>query len=303
MSECSGRAAYERVLGPILVWVSARTESRMSDCSAARRPSFLLAPRLRGAERLALGVPPLTRAMTRAKRGPQLRRAGSSGLAPDPALADGQWRFLSSLSTDFIPGENTFHDSRPGCMQQARHFQHRHAHTSGFEPIKVACWNCGEDQCEMCKADMTQPDNHVAYPYTLPARPHMLMPPPPCPPLFKSLLTGEGIAPAQEREFKPNIRRLNSNYASASLTKAKEVGTGGRGPYVYKEEGQTVRRLSTAQERSDHTQKLSQVYFHDPAEARRALKQHPNVQNLNPWPTEKMVDAYNFIRLNNKYAL
>ncbi len=123
-------------------------------------------------------------------------------------------------------------------------------HTSGFEPITVPYWSCGsfrEDQSVMCKAyhwklerfkeDMNQPLNHVAYTLCCQQGRIMRPPPPPCQPLFKQLLTGEGLTPAQNREFKENIWRLNSNLCFASLTKTKEVDTEGKGPYVYKVEG------------------------------------------------------------------
>jgi hypothetical protein len=121
--------------------------------------------------------------------------------------------------------------------------------------------------------------------------------------LFKALLTGEGLTSPQSTEFKLNIRRLNSHISFASLTCTKEAKVPGHGPYVYKVEGQMVRRLSTAQARAGQIPQFSQVYFHDPAEAHSVLKQHPNVQNFSPWLTNKMLDVYNHIRQHNPYAL
>jgi hypothetical protein len=220
----------------------------------------------------------------------------------------------SNLNSDFIPRDpSTIPDHTAYSKLDT---SNTGMHTSGFLPVTVPYLNCGsfrEDQCVICKAfhwkaerlkeDVTQPNNHIAYPLCCQSGRVMRPALPPCPPLFKTLLTGQGLTPAQSREFKENIRRLNSHISFASLTTTKEVMPTGRGPYVYKVEGQMVRRLSTAKARTGQPPQFSQIYFHDPADARRAVEQHPNVQGLSAWLTVKMMEIYKYIRINNPYAL
>ena len=121
--------------------------------------------------------------------------------------------------------------------------------------------------------------------------------------LFKDLLTGEGLTTRQNKEFKENIRRLNSHMSFASLCTTKLATVPGRGPYCYKVEGQMIRRLSTAEARQGQIPQFSQVYFHDPAEADAALRRHPGVADFTPWLTDQMMRMYNHVRMNNPYAL
>ena len=190
-------------------------------------------------------------------------------------------------------------------------------HTSGFMPMEmtVKYSDCGQfrgDQCVMCGAfhflkerllaDKDQPLKHVAY--TLCCQQGRIMRPAtaPCPPLFRQLLTFQGMTTAQINEFKSCIRRINVHFAFASLTSTKEAKLPGKGPYVYKVEGQMVRRVSTAQARTGQLPKFSQIYFHDPADAESALLQHPIMEKFTPWLKNKFLELYTYIRENNPYA-
>jgi hypothetical protein len=89
--------------------------------------------------------------------------------------------------------------------------------------------------------------------------------PPPCPPLFKALLTGEGLSAKQNKEFKGTVEQINSHLSFASLRSTKEVKVPGRGPYCYKVEGQMLIRFSRVQALPGSVPQVSQVNFHDPS--------------------------------------
>jgi hypothetical protein len=211
----------------------------------------------------------------------------------------------------------TFHaESAIPDHEAYRKVDHSGMYTSGFKPETVQYFSCGsfrEDQCVICKAyhwklerlqaDRSQPSNSVAYKLCCQNGRVMRLNPPPCQPIFKTLLTGEGLLGKQRREFKENVRRVNSHLSFASLCSTKEAKVPGRGACCYKVEGQMVRRLSTAQARPGGVPQFSQVYFHDPSDTHPALKQHPNVQDFTPWLTDQLMILYNHLRHENPYAL
>ena len=192
-----------------------------------------------------------------------------------------------------------------------------HEFHCGFEPTTIAQHYIGkmtEDKCSNCKAShfraertavkMNKPDNTVEYSVCCKAG-EVKRPPisSPFPPLIKQLLKRDHMTPKTCKEIADNMRVINGRLSFASLcTTQPEIKLPGRGPYVFKVQGTFMRRISSAVPADGYQAQYSQLYFLDPAEARRQLLRHPMVEEFSPGLKERMAGIHNLLREINPFA-
>ena len=124
----------------------------------------------------------------------------------------------------------------------------------------------------------------------------------PFPQDIRMLWKGVNMTPAHFRIFKEKVRIINSNLSFASLCNTKEVNVAGHGPWVYKIQGQVVRRMSSAEAAQGVCPRFSQLYFLDNAEAHDALRANETCSSLPPFAMTIMLHMLQVLRDVNPYA-